>query len=308
VSRCLRSLAVLALLASCDGSPRICAPGRSAGGVFVVRNSGCTIGCEQIRRGDVILAIDGEPILSPDDVDRHRLAGGVPHRLHVRRFDEACVRRIEIVVHVEDGEPFLVADAIALMEAPEWARRRLFAHASPTVELVGIDGERIDGRSMLGRRHLVVYWDHADRVEESAAVVFMQVLQLAQADLLARDVHIVFAHVSFPWSRRAPMTVEELRAWTDRWAVVPEGHPLPGVPAYRAAEPREHEAAGDRGREADMRVLENLGQSPTIVLLDARGLVRWHSEGVQPPPSDAAIQNAEQYTIIAAVLFALANL
>ncbi len=48
-------------------------------------------------------------------------------------------------------------------------------------------------------------------------------------------------------------------------------------------------------------------ESTAIVLLDADGIVRWHSEGVQVPPADdplARRQIDDQWTIIQAVEFA----
>jgi hypothetical protein len=54
-------------------------------------------------------------------------------------------------------------------------------------------------------------------------------------------------------------------------------------------------------------VFENLGRSPSIVLLDERGIVRWHSEGIQEPIG-SEIKKPEQYTIITAVQFALEDL
>jgi hypothetical protein len=56
-------------------------------------------------------------------------------------------------------------------------------------------------------------------------------------------------------------------------------------------------------------VFENLGSSPTIVLMDENGIVRWHSEGIQDPQvAEPEVKDPEQSTIIAAVKFALGEL
>jgi hypothetical protein len=53
-----------------------------------------------------------------------------------------------------------------------------------------------------------------------------------------------------------------------------------------------------------------LRQPPAIVLLDERGVVRWHSEGFrEPPPDDPVFADKEdQYTIIQAIEFAKTSL
>ena len=55
-------------------------------------------------------------------------------------------------------------------------------------------------------------------------------------------------------------------------------------------------------------VFENLGSSPTLLLLDEGGIVRWHSELTQTPPQGADVSDPVQYTIIEAVKFALNDL
>ncbi len=296
-----RVVAILALC-SCRADPDTCPP-QGELGVFVAENRGCVRGCDGIGPLTRILFVDGAPIRSVADVEARRLADGWPHELVVRGRDESCGRPIEIVAFAAHGEPLVAADAAELAAAPDFARRRLFAHASPIVQLVGLDGPRLDGRSVVGRARLFVYWDYGDRIEEAAAISFMQVLQKAQEDLHESGVDIVFAHVQFGTSRRASMSADELRAWTERWAL-----DLPMIPRFHAPPPSQHDRAREVGLARATRLLDNLGQSPAIVILDSRGIVRWHSEGLESPDTSELVQDPAQFTIIEAVKFALNEL
>lgn len=305
-------VAGLGMLVSCRDDGHVCPP-TSRGdlllpGAFVAENLGCVRGCEDIGFGEVVTSIDGTAVRGPADVDAQDLADGRPHRLELRTFDCRTGHTVELVARPADGPPFVLGLPAALDTAPRWARRRLFGHPSPIVQLVGLDGERIDGHSVVGRARLFVYWDHADHAEEAAAISFMQVLQKAQSDLLARDVDIAFAQVRFPQGRRAPMTNDDLLRWTERWSIEVDGVDLEMLPRFRTPDSSQHDPRHDLGLSRTTRLLENLGESPAIVILDERGIVRWHSEGLQPPDADAPVQDPAQYTIIEAVKFALVRL
>jgi len=278
------------------------------GFAYVVGVAGCERGCERIERGDFVQSVDGVPMTSLRDLDPAAIADGRPHVLGL--FTRRTLERIDVEIVARpraDGRPPLsVASANALDRAPEWARRRLFARMSPVLQLVGLDGTIVDGRTLVGRKRFVVYWSCADANEQAAAIAFLQVLQKAQADLAAANVDILFAHVVFPGRR--PMTDTELRVWRDAHGLVQDGRAYPLVPFYRRPERHEHDAAREVGLEVQLEALAHVRDSPAIVLLDARGVVRWHSEGVQDPPSDAVVQRADQYTVIEAIRFALEQL
>jgi hypothetical protein len=185
----------------------------------------------------------------------------------------------------------------------------MFGHASPSVMLVSSDGGILNGRDLFGQKHLMVYWDWGDRVEEAAAVDFLQVLQKAQGDLSGKNIKLMFVHVKFPTGRKAPMNDSDLRTWQKRWTVKEGGRSLDPLPFYRFPNETEFNAAAELGMENAFTVFENLGSSPTIVLLDENGIVRWHSEGVQDPLNiGSEVKDPEQATIIAAVNFALKEL
>jgi hypothetical protein len=285
------------------------------GGVYISYNLGCEKGCDQIEKGDLIQSIDGKTVKAAEEFDAAKIHDGKPHKLALLARGSQAPKTVEVTATpkqnlppLKDVPPFWTVSADELNAAPEWARRRMFAHASPMVQLVSINGGILDGRQLYGSKRLIVYWDWGDRVEEANAVAFNQVLQKAQNDLKAKNVEIMFTHVSFPNTRKQPMNDSDLRAWADRNSVEENGQKLPMIPYYRRPNKTEYNAARELGLENAYTVMENLGQSPAIIMLDERGIVRWHSEGLATPPSDAQIQKADQYTIIEAVKFAIEKL
>lgn len=325
MKRLVASLALLSAftLGSCEkGGNQFKIPGHAdlQDGVFISYNLGCEKGCEQIGKGDLLLKIDGKTVATGADFDAANVADGKPHKLDLLAWSSHAPKSVEITATpksnlppLKDVPPFWTVGAKQLDAAPgkagEWARRRMFGHASPMVQVVSINGGIFDGRQLYGKKRFMVYWDWGDRQEEGYAVSFMQVLQKAQADLNAKGIEIMFVHVQFPTGRKIAMNDTDLRAWSDKWSVKgDDGNKLPMIPFYRRPNKVEFNAARELGMENAYTVMENLGQSPAIVLLDDRGIVRWHSEGLQTPPADAPVQKPEQYTIIEAVTFALKNL
>ncbi len=285
------------------------------GGVYISYNLGCEVGCDKIQKGDLIQSIDGKTVKAAEEFDAANIADGKPHKLSLLARGSQAPVTVEVTAQpkqnlppLKDVPPFWTVSAEELNQAPDWARRRMFAHASPMVQLVSINGGILDGRQLYGTKRLIVYWDWGDRVEEANAVAFMQVLQKAQNDLKAKNVEIMFAHVSFPTTRKQPMNDSDLRAWADKWSVQENNQKLPMIPFYRRPNKTEFNEAREVGMENAYTVMENLGQSPAIVMLDERGIVRWHSEGLATPPSDSKVQKPDQYTIIEGVKFALEKL
>lgn len=302
-------------LATCDGATDFNIPKSKdlkEGGVYVAYNLGCEQGCDQIKKGDLIQQMDGKAVSTAGDLKA--LIDGQPHQLEVIDADSREKKSVTIKASpksnlppLTDVPPFWLVGAQALDKAPEWARRRMFGHASPSIMLVSSNGGILDGRQLHGKKHLIVYWDWGDREEEAAAVDIMQVLQKAQADLNAKNIDVMFTHVRFPQGRKAPMNDSDLRKWQDKWGVEDGGQRLPHVPLYRFPNETEFNQAREIGLEGAFTVMENLSRSPAIVLLDENGIVRWHSEGIQEPIG-SEIKDPEQYTIISAVEFALNEL
>ncbi|MEM6291187.1 MAG: PDZ domain-containing protein [Myxococcota bacterium] len=279
-----------------------------AGGVYVAYNLGCEAGCDQIKKGDLIQKVDGKDVKTADDVGN--LADNAPHKLELLSAGTMEPKSVEITASpkknlepIKDAPPLWLVSAEALNKAPDWARRRMFGHASPSVMLVSSDGGILDGRQLYGKKRVMVYWDWGDREEEASAIDFMQVLQKAQADLNAANVEIMFVHVRFPTGRKAAMNDSDLRAWQKKWTVKEGGTKLAEVPMYRFPNETEFNAARELGMEGSFTVFENLGQSPAIVVLNEDGIVMWHSEGINDNPN-SEIKDPEQATIIPAVEFA----
>jgi hypothetical protein len=207
-----------------------------------------------------------------------------------------------------DVPPVWTVGAEELDRAPSWARRRMFGHASPMVMLVNVDGGILDGRQLYGKKRLMVYWDWGTRTEQGEAIIFLKVLQKAAADLKAKNVELMFVHLAFPTNQRqAAMNDSDLRKFIAKWSEKQaDGTPYPPPPTYRFPNRTEYNAARQLGLESAYTVFENLGSSPTIVMLDERGIVRWHSEQTQMSPDGN--MDPVQYTIIEAVKFALDKL
>lgn len=285
-----------------------------AGGVYVVYNHGCDQGCDQLEKGDLIQSVDGTPVKTGADLDKANLTDGKPHKLEVIGVDKAT-KSVELVAQpktdmppLENVPPMWTSGAERLNQAPEWARRRMFAHASPSVMLVSVDGGILDGRQIKGKKRLMVYWDQGDREEQASAVTFLQVLQKAQADLNSKDVEVMFIQVQFPTGRQVALNDSDLRKFQEKWSVDVNGQKLPPVPMYRFPNKTEFNQARELGMENAFTVFENLGQSPTIALIDERGTVRWHSEGLQTPMAGAEVTDPAQYTIIEAVKYSIEQL
>ena len=284
------------------------------GGVYVAYNLGCEAGCDQIQKGDLIQKMDGATVATAEDLKG--LSDGKPHKLDLVAGADKAAKSVEVTASpknnmppLKDTPPFWLVSADKLKKAPQWARRRMFGHASPSVMLVSSDGGILDGRQLYGQKRLIIYWDWGDREEEAAAVDFMQVLQKAQGDLKGKNIDIMFVHVQFPTGRKAAMNDSDLRTWQKKWAVKEGGRTLDPLPFYRFPNETEFNAARELGMENAFTVFENLGSSPTIVLMDENGIVRWHSEGIQDPQvAEPEVKDPEQSTIIAAVKFALAEL
>mgnify|MGYP000944979889 FL=1 len=174
--------------------------------------------------------------------------------------------------------------------------------------LVNADGGITDGRQLVGKKRLILFWDWGTREEQAQAANMLQVLQMAQTDLNAAGVDVMFTQLRFPSNTRTdPMNDSGLRDWQKRLGR-PDRAPLP---IYRFPNATEYNAARELGLEGSMNYIQYLRQPPAIVLLDADGFVRWHSEGIQlPPPGDplAGKGKDDQWTIIQAIEFAQTQL
>jgi hypothetical protein len=135
------------------------------GGVYVAYNLGCEDGCKDLARGDVILAVDGQPVETRADLMGAHLTDQHPVVLEVLRPGESSPRHVEIQAKprqdfppLEDVPPFWTVSAEALDRAADWARAPMFSHALPAFSFVHVDGGWINGRSVYGHESIIVVW------------------------------------------------------------------------------------------------------------------------------------------------------
>ena len=328
------SLLALSAVSACDptktnnpgdsNTVAVTSPELAAGGAYIAYMVGCEKGCDQLAKGDLILAVDGQPVTGAKDLRVSRVATGAPVKLKVHKKSGQDVE-VEIVAKpndslppIKEAPPFWTVGAAELDKAPVWARKTLFGHASPMAMLMSAEGGVTDGRQFLGRKRLILFWDWATREEQAMAVNMMKVLQKAQADLKAAGVDVMYTQIRFPGNvtgdvtedgnpvpRQAPMNDTALRDWQKK-------HGEPGaafLPMYRFPNATEYNAARELGLEGANSYIQYLRASPAIVLLDENAIVRWHSEVTQPAPAGSPLAGKDdQYTIIQAIEFALKSL
>ncbi|MCA9637175.1 MAG: PDZ domain-containing protein [Myxococcales bacterium] len=331
MKRLLSALGLVSLLGgaassmiSCDGGgstpPTIAVTSEdlAEGGAYVVyinKSGNCSKGCDQLAKGDLILEVDGQKVTSSKDTRNSKIATGQPVKLKVWKKDTKSVVDVEVVAEpsdklppLKDAPPFWTISATDLDKAPQWARRAHFGHVAPSVMLVAADGGILSGRDLVGKKRFIVFWDIATREEQAQAADFLQVLQKAQADLNARGIDVMFAQIQFPSNtRQAAWNDSALRDFQKRNGIAE----LPPLPLFRFPNATEYNAAKETGCEGATSYIQYLRAPPAIVILDENGIIRWHSEGIQTPPSDTPeplLNLPNQWTIIQAIEFALNNL
>jgi hypothetical protein len=319
--------APLATMVACDkgggggGASALTIPDKDLkpGGVFVAYANKCDKGCDQLVRGDLIQAVDGKPVKTAAELDAANLADGNPHKLSVYRPSTKSTMEVEIqgkpvsLPPIEAAPLVFAAGAEDMAKAPEgWARRRLFGHASPQIVLTNIDGGKISGRDLYGKKWMIVYWDWQTREQQAYTSTFLKVSQKAMGDLRKKGISVIFAHVVFPGpERRAAPNDTDVRDFMGRNQLgANEGGPLPLPGQFRFPNAMEYNEAEALGLEGSFSVREALGQAPAILILDERGVVRWHSEGTQKDPQMDETKRMEDdvYTVVSAVEFAMKNL
>lgn len=311
----LASFSLLGLTTSCDASIGTVTPkALKAGGVYVAHSNGCDKGCDQIGRGDLIQSVDGTETKTTRDLAS--LTDGAPHKVAIiKSGGDSSVVEVEIVAKpnesmppVTGAPPFWTVSAESLNKAPEWARKRLFAHASPQILLVNSDGGLVNGRDLHGKARFIVFFDWQTRSGQAQAATYLKTLQMAQNDLKTKGVEIIFAQVSFPGRDRAPMNDSDLRAFQKQHQLTAkDGGPADPLPLYHYPNSTENQAARRLGLEGATTYMEYLATDPAIILLDKNGIIRWHSEGVVDDPEQKNPDPAN-YTIQKAIYFALDEL
>ena len=303
----------------------------AGGGVWVAYNLGCKVGCDQISRGDRIVAVDGRAVNSGPELDAADLTRGTPVSLQVARHGGGAPVAVQLVATprtdmppLPSAPPFWTVGAQALDRAPAWARLRLFGHAIPALRLYRGEEPRgfINGRELNGRGAVIMVWELPWLLAETRA--FWKELpgfyaRLQRHDLALQaagvDAYFVFPSVEESRFRRPEADPQVVNAGvgtnTLRFAINKETRDHirseipPGttrlIPLFllesAADDPNnlglEHPASDIREWLFD-RIY-----APVILVIDHRGIVRWHSRDFPIGPEE---------TVEAAVQFALTQL
>lgn len=291
-----RGLALVSiLLGACAGQLNPSVPTPKPGelatrpGLWVAYNLGCEQGCDQIRRGDIITAIDGKPVTSGAEVDAADLARGTPVRLelHSRKRGKLDITLRatpnQFMRPIPHAPPLWTVGAEALDRAPAWARLKAFGHATPALRLYRMDDPRgfRNGRDLHGRHTLIVYWvpdNYRIQNQQRNRALLPQLyarLQAHEAELRAAGVDVVFMLSG----RANPRLRRYIRS---QIGIDAYGWRSNMIPIYaNATHPGDPNTLGLQHQAADLdELLFRDGHLGSILLIiDARGIVRWHSRG-----------------------------
>lgn len=310
----VRSLAwVSVLLGACAGQLNPSVPTPKPGalgqqpGVWVAYNLGCAQGCDQIHCGDIITAVDGKPVTSGAEIDAVDLARGTPVRVDVRSRAHGP-RSVTLLATPNEqlGEtlrapPLWTVGTGALDRAPAWARLPAFGHATPAMRLYHLDDPRgfRDGRDLLGRHTLIVFWtpynntlQDVRRNIDQLPGVYAQ-LQAHEPELRAAGVDPIFL-VS---ARIDPKQRAYIRQFT---AIDSYGWAPHMVPIYsNATVPSNGNTRGVEHPAADLNemVFRDGHVGPILLVIDARGIVRWHSRGWHDDDAEQSIEAVVDFAV-----------
>ena len=271
-------------------------------GAWVAYNLGCKLGCREIRRGDLITAVDGKPISSGAEIDDVDLARGTPVQLDLYRPRTGEALQVQLVAEpyeymapIAHVPPLWTVGTAALDRAPGWARLKAFGHATPAMRLYKLDSPReyVDGRDLFGRAALIVLWV-PDRYTQHTAMAYHEVLlqwyarlQERRAELTASgvDTYLVF-NGRFAEVDRRNLRTQAVGDGTYRASSVPiyANSSFSNNPNTRGLE---HAAA-----DFNEMVFNDGRHGPILMIVDARGIVRWHSRGFEPANEPIGTLNA----------------
>lgn len=274
------------------------------GGVWVAYNLGCEVGCEEIKRGDRILAVDGRLVSSGAEIDQINLARNAPLKLQVAKYGSNEIRDVTIVAAPNEllppipaAPPMFTVGAEALDRAPDWARSKLFGHAIPALRLYRADEPRgfVTGRELYGRAALLVVWELPLMIEERRRS--LQLLPEVYAHLQEFSDELQAAGVD-------PYFITSFRAepaFRDSVRVNADPGPAGYIPVFQlASSPSNGNTVGLEGSAADIReVIHDYQLEPVVMIFDRRGIVRFHTRGFPVGPRD---------TLAVAIDFALHSL
>lgn len=328
-------VALATLFAACAVGPNPAVPPPTTaelagGGAWVAYNLGCKVGCDRIKRGDRILAVDGQPVPGGAELDA-ALSREAPVAVTVAPHEGGAPVEVQLLggAHTEltpikAVPPLLTISAAALDRAPEWARLRLFGHATPAIRLYRGDEPRgyINGRELYGRGAVIFVWEMPFLLGQEQALWaelpgFYAQLQRHQAALKGAGIDTYFVFPTEQESRNRRPGID-----------APVASATPGGDTLRFAinqETRDHirsQVSPDTQDLIPLCLLDSARDDPNnlglehpgsnirewlydrilasvILVIDHRGIVRFHSRDFPLGPEE---------TIEAAVQFALQEL
>lgn len=291
-----RALALVSLLlGACAGQLNRSVPTPKPGelavrpGLWVAYNLGCEQGCNQIRRGDIITAIDGKPVTTGAELDAADLARGTPVQLELHSRQRG---KLDITLRATPNQfmrplphapPLWTVGTAALDRAPDWARLKAFGHATPALRFYRMDDPRgyRNGRELYGHNTLIVYWlpdNYRIQNQQRNRAILPQLyarLQAHEAALRAAGVEPIFMLSG----RANPRLRRYIRSQIalDSYGWAPNMVPI-FANATNQGDPNtlglQHQAA-----DLDELLFRDGHLGSILLIIDARGIVRWHSRG-----------------------------
>jgi hypothetical protein len=275
----MRLAAVALALAACgpELNPPRAPDGLADGGVYVAYNLGCERGCDRLRRGDRIVAVDGLAVASGAEFDMLAMTG-IPRTLKVARYGTTDIRDIRFIADMDDGLPALITvGAHALDRAPAWARGKLFGHTIPEIDLSGYGSSRsVTGRDLYGRNSLIFVWrdDPLRRDYERAPDIYAELQRHADALRLA-GVDIYFTLDGYiRVNDEKPEEHLRSRATPGETGFIP-------ISALGSAGST-HVLWGIDGT-TELRDYFGDDETPVLLVIDRRGVVRFHADASHAP-------------------------
>lgn len=326
-------VALVMLFGACEGNlnPPVPPPSSTelaGGGVWVAYNLGCSEGCDKIRRGDRIVAIDGVAVTNGAEFDAANLARGTAVDVRVAKYDGSGKVDLQVIASprtdmppLKAVPPLLTVGAAALDRAPEWARLRLFGHAIPALRLYRGEEPRgyVNGRELYGRGAVIVVWELPYLIAHKSAMWaelpgYYAQLQGHDAELHAAGVDTFFVFPTEGESRGfrpnidASVTPGDAGGDSLRYAINKETRDhirsevgpevKQRIPLfYLDSAANDPNTLGLENPASDIREwLFDRILAPVILVIDHRGIVRWHSRDFPLGPEET-IEAALQFAI-----------
>ncbi len=310
------------VVAACSPNPATAVPSPAAlaeGGVWVAYNLGCKVGCNEIQRGDRIVAVDGQPVANGQQLDAATAAANpaAPSLVRVAKYNGPTIE-VPLVATphtdlspIASVPPLVTVSANALDLAPDWARLPLFGHAIPAMRLYRGEEPRgfVSGRDLYGRGALLVIWELPWVLGHKQALWnelphYYAILQAHQEALTAAEVdtYFVFTDVSGSRANRSgidPPVVNDTPPQNEPNHAINKDtrDHIRSITGPVAGQIPMYYLTGRTGIDPNVlglmhpassidRWLNDRVLAAIIIIIDHRGVVRWHSRDYPIGPEE----------------------